>query len=463
MISSADLRAVEGTDYFYDQSLMRDLVELRDRVSALRDRVGKLTPEFAQQLREIFRIKNIYETNAIEGSTLTLGETELVVREGLTILGKPLEDQLAAKNMGTALDFFERLAQRSSEPVRAIDVRNIHKAVLSGINDTEAGKYRSVEVRISGSDFSPPPPERVHTEMERFTQWLRRVTDPASPDQTDPLVLACAAHAWFVYIHPFVDGNGRTARLIMNLILIRKGYPLAVITDREKQRYYEALEISQTSDLTAFVRFMLEIAQESMDVYEKAAGNQEDLSQFAEDFAQRQKAKISSDYQVFEAGMQLLKNYFAQAVERLNDAFTHQAVHQSIRLKVFGTLDFEKYQMLKSAQSAKRTWFFRLDFFKADAVVERFVFFFGYSSEHLTPLLEGKIAVTLHTAVETIPFFYERLVELQHPDHPDLCEVAFLPAEQKYLAHKRVEGIKEMFAEEIAQEFIQQVFDRLVK
>jgi Fic family protein len=228
---------------------------------------GVLSPSALKRISRYFRIETIYHSNAIEGNSLTLGETRLVVEEGLTITGKPLKDTLEAKNLAHALDLFEGLADRSSEPITSADLRSLHAAVLKGINDREAGKYRDVRVAISGSPHLPPGPESVPAAMIEFGDWLKSVSKETIED---PVVLACAAHACLAYIHPFIDGNGRVCRLLMNLILMRFGYPIAVIANEERFQYYNALRAADGGNLTELCALVEECVRRTLREYRAA-------------------------------------------------------------------------------------------------------------------------------------------------------------------------------------------------
>ena len=161
---------IEGTPYAYDDSRLEDFDILAERVRAMRAQ-GSLSPDVLYRIRRHFRIKNIYHSNAIEGNVLAVGETRQVVELGLTITGKPLKDQAEARNLSHALDFFEDLAGDATIPITEADIRQLHTLVLSGLND-EAGSYRSVPVTISGSDYAPPSPESVRSQMGDFGRWL---------------------------------------------------------------------------------------------------------------------------------------------------------------------------------------------------------------------------------------------------------------------------------------------------
>ncbi len=312
---------IHGTPYETDQTLIARLKGIVDRVSSMRSS-GALSPEVLGRLRRFFKIKNIYNSNAIEGNVLDVGETRLVVEQGLTLTGKPLKDQAEAKNLSEATDFLELLATDKSRPISAIDIRQMHFLVLKDIRDEDAGKYRSVAVEISGSKYKPPAPESVAAQMEEFSAWLAEASVPGNRwNIEDALLVAAAAHAWFVTIHPFIDGNGRVGRLILNLLLMRYGYPIAIITKADRTRYYDSLEESQTSDLTALVSLIAECVEESLEEYETAALEQRAHHEWAQSIVGKlqraEQVRAENQYEVFRNAMELLKSIFKQTTEML--------------------------------------------------------------------------------------------------------------------------------------------------
>lgn len=459
------LTTVFGTQYVYDPRLTERLKALKKEVESFRS-IGPLSSGTLKKLRQFFRIKNIHHSNAIEGNRLSLGETQIVVENGLTITGKPLKDTLEAKNLSHALDMFEQLADGENRPILAVDVRAIHGAILKGIDDENAGTYRSSHVKISGSKFTPPAPELVATEMDEFTQWLSSVTDPSKPLDIDPVVLACAAHAWFVYIHPFTDGNGRTARIIMNLVLMRYRYPIGIITIDDRERYYDALEESQSSDLTPFLDLVTECIEESLEQYQVAAKEQREQHEWAKSLAtkwdEKPLQKLRLEYDKWRPAMDLVKGTFKESAFRVNENLTGDS---SIILKDFGMLEFEKYQELRNNQSAKRTWFFRLDF-KSDDRTARYLFFFGYASHRLRPNLNGK-GVTIHVSQEMPEieqFFYERLDSTKDAAAPDLCEIGFDLDAMQFVCRYRGDSIeKDSSIDKFIQHFAEHVVMRRMR
>lgn len=413
--------------------------------------VGKLSKVALERIRRYFRIKNIYHSNAIEGNVLNVGETREVVERGLTLTGKPLKDQAEAKNLAEALDYLEELATRVDQPITESDIRQLHAFVLKGINDENAGRYRTAVVEISGSAYKPPNPETISQQMEEFGTWLKRASLPAEDLGNNPLILAAAAHAWFVTIHPFIDGNGRVGRLLMNLLLMRHGFPIAIITREDRQRYYDALEESQSCDLTPFAALVRESLEESLEEYEAAVATQRDQQEWARSiasqFTRNERVRAQNEYEVWRAAMELLKSYFRQTAELLDQSATFGNVY----FKDFGTLEFEKYASLAQGESAKRTWFFRIDF-RSGPNSARYLFFFGAPSF----TLKDRCDVTAHVAREETPYNFVRLEHLSAPNVPDLLEVGYVPDEERFLARYRT-VTRLVGVEEMGRQFINQI------
>ena len=448
---------IDGTDYVCDHTRLSDLEALADRVRAMRAQ-GRLSPDVLYRIRKHFHIKNIYHSNAIEGNALAVGETRQVVELGLTITGKPLKDQAEARNLSHALDFLEELAGNTRTPITENDVRQFHSLVLHGLTD-EAGAYRSVEVSISGSDYSPPGPESVPAQMEGFGHWLSSISVPSDSAFAGPsgLVAAAVAHTWFVTIHPFIDGNGRVGRLLMNLMLIRHGYPIAIITKEDRLRYYDALESSQASDLTPFVVLLAECIEESLEEYEAAAEEQREQTEWAaslaEKFTQPERIRAENEYEVWKNAMELLKSYLQQTV----GVFDQAAAYGRVYLKDFGNLEFEKYSALRRGESAKRTWFLRLDFRRGDTAA-RYLFFFGHASYEM----RARCDVTLHVAREEPPssFYYERLENIQSPNVPNLVEIGYEMSKERFVVRMRNGQPRASRVEEFTKRFFEDVVSK---
>lgn len=451
------MNSISGTAYEVESTQLASTKAIAVRVEKMRS-TGALTPEVLSKLRKYFRIKNIYHSNAIEGNSLNVGETRLVVEQGLTLTGKPLKDQAEAKNLSAALDFLEELAANPDRPISAADVRQIHFLVLTGIDGDNAGKYRTVPVEIGGSEFTPTAPESVPSEMDEFAVWLQQASVPEMIFRVeDAILVASAAHTWFVTIHPFIDGNGRVGRLLMNLILMRYRFPIAVISRDDRLRYYDALEISQSSDLTAFVALVSECLQESLEEYEAAANEQREAIEWARSIAGKfdhgEKTKASNQYEVWRNAMELLKSLFRQTAELLNST----ANLGEIYFRDFGTLEFEKYLSLKNQGSAKKTWFFRIDF-RSGSRAARYLFFFGSPSHKL----KGQTDVTLHISREEPPgsFFYERLDAIGAPNVPNIYEIGYRPEKEAFVVRAVNNATRQEKVDALCRNFVQEVIEK---
>lgn len=237
------------------------------------DRRRPLSPAEAARLREYLDVEWTYNSNAIEGSTLTRQETLAVLKHGLTVGGKTLAEHLEVINHQRAIELVEKLAGQTESPMEA-DIQALHALVLRSIDDDNAGVYRRRQVYIAGSTHEPPPPAAVPGRMAEFAQWLAR-TQMATGDSAPlhPVQRAAHAHFWLADIHPFVDGNGRTARLLMNLLLLQAGYPIAIIRNEDRAEYYAALEEGHAGRLDAFLWLIAEAVNRSLDIFLAATAN----------------------------------------------------------------------------------------------------------------------------------------------------------------------------------------------
>ena len=224
-----------------------ELNTVLQQVDALKRRLQHARPLDAEALvkiKEAFEMECTYESNRIEGNTLTLQETALVVNEGITIGGKSMREHLEAINHAQAIAFIKEIASNDVE-ITERTVKEIHALVLHGINREQAGRYRNVPVMIAGSRYIPPQPYMLAPRMERFILQYRRMEARGA----HPVLIAAYLHDELVAIHPFIDGNGRTSRLLMNLYLLSKGYAITALKgDNDSRRaYYSALETSHAS------------------------------------------------------------------------------------------------------------------------------------------------------------------------------------------------------------------------
>lgn len=222
--------------------MLKEVDVLKELLSSLRP----LPEEALKKIQDAFDIEYTYESNRIEGNTLTLQETALVVNEGVTISGKSMREHLEAINHAEAISYIKDIAKQDIE-ISERTIKEIHALILHGIDRENAGRYRSVPVMISGSTHMPPQPYLIEKQMEDFILRFKQM----EAENVHPVLIAAYLHDELVRIHPFIDGNGRTSRLLMNLYLLRHGYVIITLkgSNDAKVSYYMALEKSHTEHL----------------------------------------------------------------------------------------------------------------------------------------------------------------------------------------------------------------------
>lgn len=238
------------------------LDQLKQKLDAFRP----LPREVVDNLREDLVLRWTYNSNAIEGNTLTLKETKVVL-EGITIGGKTMREHFEAVNHREAIFYVEELVEKK-ELLFERDIKSIHQLILKNIDDKNAGVYRSINVRISGADHVPPDFLKLPEKMSQFIRWYAE-----KGLLLHPVERAARVHADFVKIHPFVDGNGRTSRLIMNLELMKAGFPPIVLPVEKRLEYYEALDAAHAKDdYELFLTLIAETVEKGFDPYWHALG-----------------------------------------------------------------------------------------------------------------------------------------------------------------------------------------------
>ena len=240
----------------------------------------------------------------------------------------------------------------------------------------------------------------------------------------------------------------------MNLVLMRHGYPIAIVTKEDRLRYYDALEFSQATDLTPFVVLVAECIEESLEEYEAAAKEQREQTEWAASLAQKftkpERIRAENEYEVWKNAMELLKSQLQQTVHAVDQASDFGNVY----LKDFGSLEFEKYSALRRGESAKRTWFLRVDFRRGDRAA-RYLFFFGHSSYEM----RRRCDVTLHLAREEPPnsFSYERLEYIEAPNVPNLTEVGYEMSKERFVVRSRNAKPRMSRVEDFTKQFFEDV------
>ncbi|WP_369753881.1 Fic family protein [Flavobacterium sp. WC2409] len=247
-----------------NQKISKALEKLLDEIDALKIKLDKFRQFDSFRIAQALELEYTFESNRIEGNTLTLRETDLVINEGLTISGKSMREHLEAINHQEAIAYIKQLMEKNNT-LNEREVLSIHNLILRGIQSEDAGRYRKVQVMIKGSTYMPPQPYMVAKNMEDFYIWYE-----THKNSLHPILLAAEMHERLVTIHPFIDGNGRTSRLVMNLILLQHGYVIANIKGDYENRmhYYQSLETAQTqNNKEDFLLFIAQIEKESLERY----------------------------------------------------------------------------------------------------------------------------------------------------------------------------------------------------
>jgi Uncharacterized conserved protein len=256
----ADKRSVKLDNIEFKFDLPDNYFDKADELNKELNSKRPISKETLKSLKESINLEWTYNSNGIEGNTLTLRETQVVL-EGITVGGKSLKEHLEAINHEQAILFLDDLI-KDKEPITEWNIKNIHQLVLKEIDDDNAGKYRDENVKIKGATHIPPDylivPELMEKLIINYEDWKKY----------HPIIRAALLHGELVKIHPFVDGNGRTSRLVMNLSLMNSGYLPVIVKKENRLEYYNALDKAHTTgDYTDFVKLVNELEIEMLNKY----------------------------------------------------------------------------------------------------------------------------------------------------------------------------------------------------
>ena len=238
------------------QNRFNDNDEYKAKIDAYRP----LNEGAVKQIQEYYRIGLTYSSNALEGNTLDLAETKVVLEDGLTINGKPMKDHL--ETLGHSDAFYELLKLAQTDTITEDNIKYLHKLFYKRIDEENAGRYRTKNIIVTGSDIDFPKPDELANKMGEFTQNIQEMKSTLHPVEFSAML-----HAKFVNIHPFIDGNGRVARLLMNLALLQAGYNITIIPPVVRADYIRAIQETNHNCFTPFVNFVSEMVLESQKEY----------------------------------------------------------------------------------------------------------------------------------------------------------------------------------------------------
>lgn len=244
---------------------MPNIFEEIDQLQAEINSHKPFAKDILNQLKEYYKIGLTYSSNALEGNSLTISETKVVIEEGLTIGGKPLKDHFEALGHAEAYDLLFKLAKNKN--LSEEEIKKLHKLFYLRIDKKNAGKYRKVPALITGSAYPLSKPAEISALMQKFVFQINQIRATKHPVE-----IAALAHKEFVFIHPFIDGNGRVARLLMNLILLQEGYNITIIPPAARSEYIADLEKAHVNDKD-FIYFIARMVKECQRDYLRIIDN----------------------------------------------------------------------------------------------------------------------------------------------------------------------------------------------
>ena len=350
--------------------LLQKIKNLDEEIIEFRQK-GPLDKVALEKLREHFRTHHIFHSAGIEGNRLTLQETAIVLKEGIDISDKPIKDSVEVKNLGLAFDFLFELAKEDID-ISENYIRQIHKIIVGDDQSIRPGEYRNIGVTITGSEHRPPEPFEVPIKMRELTEWIKLNKD------VNPIIVSAIAHHEFVKIHPFADGNGRTARILLNLILLKKGHPICNIKRTERPEYYEALSLADRGNYEPIIDIVTSNCAELFAEYVRVKDESLRLTEWAKRIGQKdfqsRLIRAKGEFEIWYNRINQIKLEFKQCVSVLNDNIGSY----TITYYEYPLITFEKYQQLMDTGISAGTNVFSIRFHNTsdEKIIATFMFRF---------------------------------------------------------------------------------------
>ncbi len=355
----------------FSPDLVHRLDNLDNEIRAFRGE-GELDQLSNEKLKEYFKTQHIFHSAGIEGNRLTLQETMLVLKEGITISEKSIKETVEVKNLGVAFDFFYKLSQQDA-PITENYLKQIHKLLVGDDPYLNAGNYRNIGVVITGSEHTPPEPFELPFKMQELIQWIAD-----NYDTENPIILGAVAHHELAKIHPFNDGNGRTARLLLNLILMKKGYPICSIKRTERPRYYDSMSFADDGNYHQIIELVTESCTELFSVYLRIREESKRKVEWAKKWGVRdienKLRKEKSRYELWLNKVNQIKLEFRQATDLLEETMPNYRT----TFYEYPPITFETFQELENSGSANNTFFFSIRIYnkQTNRILQTFMFRF---------------------------------------------------------------------------------------
>jgi Fic family protein len=241
-----------------------EIIEMLYRLENKKSNINKhrpIHPSVLSNISEALNIEWIYNSNSIEGNTLSLNETRVILEEGITVKGKSMREHLETINHQEAIEYVESIVH-PDYTLTEKDIYSIHALIMSKIEKDFAGRIRNAGVRIVGANFTPPNAQKVYDLLVELINWTN-----IENSNINPIIRAAVFHHRFVWIHPFFDGNGRSVRLLFNLLLMKESYPPAIILKNDRKKYYDALNRGNNGDYNKLFLIIIQALERSLDIY----------------------------------------------------------------------------------------------------------------------------------------------------------------------------------------------------
>lgn len=346
------------------EKVINDLNERRDK---------GLDPDLQQKLKKQLLISQVYNSNAIEGNKLSLRETELILN-GLVINDRPFKDEVEAKSLANATEYLHSLID-GREPLTKRTLLEIHGLILADIPNHEGGRFRTSEVQIKDSKHTPPSFLTVQSHIDLLFQWMNR-----NSHKYPPLVMASILHHWLTWIHPFSDGNGRTARLFLDFYLLQKGYPEVIVKISDRDEYYNSLIAADNGNITRLTELFSEKIRQTVNIYEEFINESERQKAWKDKYKEisevnyvKAKETYSFEYEVWKNQISVFKALLKESISEIKDYLPNL----ELSVKEYDLLSFSQYLDILEDRRVTNTWYINLNVVdKNNHTGTSFIFYF---------------------------------------------------------------------------------------
>lgn len=353
-------------------AVSRELIEDAHRLARQVNEFRPLSRELLQKIRREILGERVFNSNAIEGNTLSLRETLSILDTGQIVdVGRRREGQ-EVLNLGRAI---EKLGELVSEPLAVANQEtflSMHATLLHDINNDAAGRFRHEQVMIRGAKHQPPDGDHVPELMAQFFSLAREVAD------TEPIVAAAWVHWVIASVHPFLDGNGRMARLWQDLVLFSGRLTAGVIREIERKVYYAALEQADDGDLNPLIQLVARSVSATLQIYVNAQQELDEIGKWAAAIVSESVARVDDqrtlEYARWAHRMEHIRDAFERCAAQLNKLSQGRVI---IDVYTYPMIEQATWETLRAGTGAKKTWFFRI-FCRRDAATARYILFFGH-------------------------------------------------------------------------------------